>query len=90
METILNVFQTVGFPIACVICLGWYLKNYIDKVERQNEERETNYRKLISAIQEEKKNLIELLNSYKESMSKIADKLDSVSTDIVEIKNKIK
>lgn len=37
MNTIVTIINTVGFPIACVICLGWYAYTTTNKIIKLTE-----------------------------------------------------
>lgn len=33
IQTIIQIINTTGFPIFCVLALGWYVKTIMDKME---------------------------------------------------------
>lgn len=33
IQTIIQIINTTGFPIFCVLALGWYVKSIMDKME---------------------------------------------------------
>lgn len=47
METILTVIQTVGFPVACCVFLGWYIKKQTDEYRQDVQTITDKYEKAI-------------------------------------------
>lgn len=87
METWTNIISTVGFPIACVIALGFFVYTFYKDYTKQSAEREeklyealaishTNNEKLVEA----NKGFVSVLETYKNDITEIKH-------DIVEIKH---
>lgn len=76
MDTVLGVISNLGFPIACVIGLGWYVKYITDKHSKEMttimDKHETEVDKLRESHEKQTKEL-------KESF----DKNTSVLTELV-------
>lgn len=34
LSAIIQIINTTGFPIFCVLALGWYVKSVMDKIEQ--------------------------------------------------------
>lgn len=80
METnvIVELITTVGFPIA--ICLGLFW--FIFQIYKKSEKREDDLRAEIKENQEINKSAIKTLTLY-------AERLDTIQTDVEEIKKDI-
>ena len=76
METITNIVTNVGFPIACVIGLGWYVKYISDKHSKETELLINKHESEVTKLQEShEKQTKELKESF--------DKNTSVLTELV-------
>ena len=89
ITTIETMITTVGFPIACVIALGWFIfKFYTDStkqsMERENElmifikEEQTQMQKLVATNAE----FVEILNSYKKDIEEIKHDVNDIKTEL--------
>ena len=74
MENVLQIIQTLGFPIACVVFLGWFVYKYINRIMDENKSREDHYQ--------------ELLTNYGEKMAEISKALAEIKNDINDIRIK--
>lgn len=72
MENVLQIIQTLGFPIACVVFLGWFVYKYINRIMDENKTREDHYQ--------------ELLTNYGEKMAEISKALAEIKNDINDIR----
>ena len=78
IATITEFVSTVGFPIACVIALGFFV--FI--IYKRSEQRED---KLMEEIAQTR-----VVNAQAiETITKFANSIDVIKTDITEIKNDI-
>jgi len=89
---ILEVISTVGFPIALVIALGWF----IFKIYNQSVEREAKLMAEIAANREEiaenrkvNEKAIETIALYAERLGHIESSITEIKEDVVLIKEKI-
>ena len=82
-NSITQIISTVGFPIFCVVCLGYFVWKAFNMVMQNNKERET---KLYDTIAEIRGQLKEA-SATNASFVKI---LENMSKDIEDIKDKIK
>lgn len=69
----LSVISTVGFPIACCVAMGWYVKYITDK----NREQIT---KMNDTHKEEMNNVTQALNNNTLVMQKVNDTLEENTT----------
>ena len=82
-NSITQIISTVGFPIFCVVCLGYFVWKAFNMVMQNNKEREA---KLYATISEIRGQLKEA-STTNASFIKI---LEAMSKDIEDIKDKIK
>lgn len=89
ITTVETLITTVGFPIACVIALGWFVYKFYTDYTTSSKERENELMDFIREEQFQLKQLVatnaefvEVLNSYK------AD-IEEIKHDVNEIKQKI-
>lgn len=82
-NSITQIISTVGFPIFCVVCLGYFVWKAFNMVMQNNKEREA---KLYDTIAEIRGQLKEA-STTNASFVKI---LENMSKDIEDIKDKIK
>lgn len=82
-EIISNLITTVGFPIFCVVALGFFIYKSYDKITAQNKDREE---KLYAMLENYSKELYKLSNAFSEN-TKI---LEIMKGDIDDIKDTVK
>jgi len=87
--TIQSLITTVGFPIVCVIALGWFIYKAFEKFTSQADAREQKLYGVISEAQQQNEKLsdtnaqfISVLNTYKTD-------IEDIKADVSEIKQKI-
>ena len=92
-ETMTNLVSNVGFPISCVIGLGWFLYQVFQKTTTQAQE---NMEKVQERCKEREDKLYEELAANREINRKAIDtiahysaKLDTIQSDISDIKTDI-
>ena len=78
IAVIVELISTVGFPIACVIALGWF----IWRIYKASERREAELREEIKESQAVNAEAIHTLGLY-------AERLDIIQSDVEEIKEQI-
>ena len=85
MELFIEVISTLGFPIACVIALGWFIyKIYNQSIERENELREE--------IKENRKingQFAEIINRYSLELGEIKHDVKEIKEDLITIGEKL-
>lgn len=82
MNVILEVIGSVGFPIACVIGLGWFIYKFYTDYTADSKEREE---KLFEEIRENR----EINGKFAEIIARYETKLDEIITDVKEIKEDV-
>ena len=90
INTIQTLITSLGFPIVCVIALGWFIYKAFEKFTSQAENREEKLYTVISQAQETNERLtqtnaefVSVLNTYKSD-------LDEIKSDVNEIKENMK
>ena len=84
-----QMITSVGFPISCVIALGWFVyKFYVDYTTRSKEREET----LMTFIREEQTQMkslvatnaefVEVLNSYKADIEEIKHDVNDIKIEL--------
>ena len=85
MAAFVELIPTLGFPIACVIALGFFVwKIYNQSVEREG--------KLMAEITENRlvnKKAIETIAQFAERFTHVENDVEAIKTDINVIKEKI-
>ena len=79
---IIELISTVGFPIAIVIVLGFFIFKIYNDTTKDSKEREA---KLYTEIAENRK----INEKAIETIALYADKLDTIQEDVAEIKKDI-
>ena len=90
VNTVQTLITSLGFPIVCVIALGWFIYNAFEKITAQSENREEKLYTTIAQAQETNERLsqtnaefVSVLNTYKSD-------LDEIKSDVSEIKENMK
>lgn len=90
VNTIQTLVTSLGFPIVCVIALGWFIYKAFEKFTSQSEKREEKLYTVIAQAQETNEKLshtnaefVAVLNTYKSD-------LEDIKADVTEIKENMK
>ena len=85
MEVFVELISSVGFPIACVIAMGWFIfKIYQKSIERENE-----LRLEIKENREINGKFAEIINRYSLELGEIKTDVKEIKEDIIVITEKI-
>ncbi len=79
---LVEIFPTVGFPIIACGALGWFVFTFYKDSQKQNEEREN---KLYSHLEKQ----TEINGKFAQIIEQYEVKLDTIQTDISDIKTDI-
>lgn len=85
LASILEIISTVGFPIAAVVAMAWF----VFKIYKKSEERED---KLMEELQECRlinAKAIETITLYAERLTHIEESITEIKDDVILIKDKI-
>ena len=90
VNTVQTLITSLGFPIVCVIALGWFIYTAFEKFTSQAEKREEKLYTVIAQAQETNERLtqtnaefVSVLNTYKSD-------LDEIKSYVSEIKQTMK
>lgn len=90
VNTIQTLVTSLGFPIVCVMALGWFIYKAFEKFTTQSEKREEKLYAVIAQAQETNERLsktnaefVAVLNTYKSD-------LEDIKADVTEIKENMK
>ena len=90
VNTVQTLITSLGFPIVCVIALGWFIYKAFEKFTAQAENREEKLYTVIAQAQETNERLsqtnaefVAVLNTYKSD-------LEEIKSDVSEIKQTMK
>lgn len=93
MEAWTQVISTVGFPIACVIALGYFVYVAWNKMSAQNEKREEKLYEVISKAQvnneklaESNREFVAVLETYKKDITEMKHDIEDIKEIIVKEK----
>lgn len=82
VNTIQTLIASVGFPIVCVLALGWFIYVAFQKFTANAEKREEKLYTIISESQATNEKLLQ-------TNAEFVGVLDTYKTDLVEIKNDV-
>lgn len=100
MEVWINIISTLGFPIACVLGMGYFIyKIYNDttaqnnknmeKVQARCQEREDRLYAEIAENRKVNQQAIETIALYAERLTHMETNIEEIKTDVIIIKEKI-
>lgn len=89
ITTIETLITSVGFPIVCVIGMGWFIYKFYVDYTNQSKEREDKLMQFIVEEQVQMQNLVstnaefvEVLNSYKKDIEEIKRDVSDIKSEI--------
>ena len=83
--TFVELITTVGFPIACVIAMGWF----IYKIYQKSIDREEELRDEIKENQKINAKFAEIINRYSLELGEIKEDVKEIKKDIIVISEKM-
>ena len=84
ISLITDLIATLGFPIACVVALGFF----VWKIYKRSEVREDNLMSSIAECRVINAQAIETIAHYAEKLDTIQEDVKSIKTDVAVIMNK--
>ena len=89
VSMIQTLITSVGFPIACVIALGWFIFKFYTDYTQQSAKRENELMNFIKEEQAQMQGLVatnaefvEILNSYKTDIEEITHDVNDIKTEL--------
>lgn len=89
-NTIQTLVSTLGFPIVCVLFLGWLIWKIWMRQEEQDEKRETKLYEVISEAQTVNEKLTKTNAEFVAVLSTYREDLEVIKNDVSEIKQNMK
>lgn len=84
-----HLITALGFPIVCVIGLGFFIWHIWKQMSTQNEKREEKLYNVIFEAQAQNQKLNETNAKFAEILNSYSNDIAEIKTDVIEIKNKI-
>lgn len=89
MEQFTNLINSLGFPITCVIALGYFVYQLFKSSREDNKELVGQYRSDVDKLISNNAQLAEALNTASETQKLIYDRMDKIETKVDNIDDKI-
>lgn len=90
VNTIQTAISTLGFPIVCVLFLGWFIWKIWMSQQEQNKEREDKLYEYIGKAQAVNEQLTKTNSEFVEILHSYKSDLDTIKNDVTEIKQNMK
>lgn len=90
VNTIQTAISTLGFPIVCVLFLGWFIWKIWMSQQDQNKEREDKLYEYIGKAQAVNEELTKTNSEFVEVLHSYKSDLDTIKNDVTEIKQNMK
>ena len=90
VNTIQTAISTLGFPIVCVLFLGWFIWKIWMSQQDQNKEREDKLYEYIGKAQVVNEQLTKTNSEFVEVLHSYKSDLDTIKNDVTEIKQNMK
>lgn len=87
MEAYTNVISTVGFPIACVIALAFFIYKAWDDMSKKSAEREEKLYAMLASAQNSIDEAIETNGKFLSQLEVMQGNLNDISSDVDDIKD---
>jgi len=84
-----KLITSVGFPITCVIALGFFIYKFSYKIMEENKNRENKLYTIIGEVQTQNKELSNTNAGFVAVLSTYSTDLESIKKDVTIIKNSI-
>lgn len=90
VSTIQTAISTLGFPIVCVLFLGWFIWKIWMTQQDQNKEREDKLYEYLGKAQAVNEELTKTNSEFVEVLHSYKSDLDTIKNDVTEIKQNMK
>ena len=90
VNPILPLISTLGFPIVCVLFLGWFIWKIWMSQQDQNKEREDKLYEYLGKAQVVNEQLTNTNSEFVEVLHSYKSDLDTIKNDVTEIKQNMK
>lgn len=90
VNSVQTAISTLGFPIVIAIALMWFIWKLWNKSQEQNEKREDKLYLVINKSQIQNEKLSETNSAFVEILKNYKSDLDTIKSDVSEIKQQLK
>lgn len=90
INTIQSLISTLGFPIVCVIFLGWFIWKIWTEQQDMNKQREDKLYEYLGKAQIVNEELTKTNSEFVEVLHSYKSDLDTIKDDVTEIKQNMK
>ena len=90
VNTIQTAISTLGFPIVCVLFLGWFIWKIWMSQQDQNKEREDKLYEYLGKAQAVNEELTKTNSEFVEVLHSYKSDLETIKNDVTEIKQNMK
>ena len=87
MEAYTNIISTVGFPIACVIALAFFIYKAWNDMSKKRAEREEKLYAMLASAQNSIDEAIETNGKFLSQLEVMQGNLNDISSDVDDIKD---
>lgn len=87
---IFESIANVGFPIVCVVALGWFIYKSYDRIQKANEKREEKLYTMLGKSQTQLDKLEDTNEKFVKVLESFKKDQDNIRHDISEIKDTLK
>ena len=87
LEPVQTLITTLGFPIVCVLAMGWFIFKLWNKSQDQNDKREEKLYLVIASSQEQNIKLSKTNSAFVNVLENYKKDLDTIKNDVAEIKS---
>lgn len=89
MNVVNNLITSVGFPIFCVLALGWFIYKSYDRITQYNHERESKLYDIVNKSQVQLDKLEEVNEGFVKTLEMFTTDNAQMKKDIELIKEKV-
>ena len=90
VTTIEGLITSVGFPIFCVLALGFFIYKSYEKIEKRNEVREEKLYTMLANSQSAIDNAIDTNAKFVAQLESMQNNVNRISDDVDDIKEYLK
>ena len=90
ITTVEGLITTVGFPIFCVLALGFFIYKSYEQIEKRNEGREEKLYTMLANAQSAIDNAIDTNAKFVAQLESMQNNVNRISDDVDDIKEYLK
>ena len=90
ISTVEGLITSIGFPIFCVLALGFFIYKSYEQIEKRNERREEKLYSMLANSQSAIDNAIETNAKFVAQLESMQSNVNRISDDVDDIKEYLK